>query len=544
MNTAKVISEKKFRGGYYTPSDVASAITDWAINSPNQTILEPSFGDGEFIKAIISRKKALGENKKEINKSLYGVEIDIIEFEKVLNFCKDVFKTKLEHLYSQDFFEWYKNCGREFDVALGNPPFIRFQNFPEPSRTNALLFSESKGIKLNRLTNIWVPFIILSVALLKENGRIGMVVPAELLQVSYAGPLRKYLIDSFQNIAIFTCNELIFENAEQEVLVVLASGKNQRISGGENIEVLETNSKAELITRIRNYKQERKHKYVNHSTEKWTKYFLNNAEIEFMRGLKTDHRVCRFGDFFEVDVGIVTGKNEYFLINKTTAERFKLQNYIKPIVGRSYQIKNETFYSNDWKQLWNENKPVGLLDFNKLNGHIPRNVKEYIEYGELLNIHKGYKCSIRKQWYKVPSIWVPDAFMFRQIHDFPHFVINNAEAVSTDTIHRVRKKKDKQFPQVLFYTYITAASAEIEGRSYGGGVLELEPSEAENLLIPNPNLLLDTSFDYDVSRKENGKFLLKNSQFVLKELLRFKKWEVDMLENIYTKLFLRRKNRN
>lgn len=57
MNTAKVILEKKFRGGYYTPSDVASAITNWAINSPNQTILEPSFGDGEFIKAIISRKK-------------------------------------------------------------------------------------------------------------------------------------------------------------------------------------------------------------------------------------------------------------------------------------------------------------------------------------------------------------------------------------------------------------------------------------------------------------------------------------------------------
>src|SRR5438034_3856231 len=34
------------------------------------------------------------------------------------------------------------------------------------------------------------------------------------------------------------------------------------------------------------------------------------------------------------------------------------------------------------------------------------------------------------------------------------------------------------------YTHLTAASAEIEGRSYGGGVLELEPTEAERLLVP------------------------------------------------------------
>ena len=33
---------------------------------------------------------------------------------------------------------------------------------------------------------------------------------------------------------------------------------------------------------------------------------------------------------------------------------------------------------------------------------------------------------------------VPDAFLFRQIHRFPLLVVNKAQAVSTDTIHRVR----------------------------------------------------------------------------------------------------------
>jgi hypothetical protein len=35
-----------------------------------------------------------------------------------------------------------------------------------------------------------------------------------------------------------------------------------------------------------------------------------------------------------------------------------------------------------------------------------------------------------------------------------------------------------------FYNSLTLLSAELEGRSYGGGVLKLEPTEAENLLLP------------------------------------------------------------
>jgi hypothetical protein len=88
-------------------------------------------------------------------------------------------------------------------------------------------------------------------------------------------------------------------------------------------------------------------------------------------------------------------------------------------------------------------------------------------------------------WYAVPSIWTPHGFLFRQIYDFPRMVLNKAGATSTDTIHRITCKGEK--PERVIsntYTWLTAASAEIEGRSYGGGVLELEPTEAERLLMP------------------------------------------------------------
>jgi hypothetical protein len=101
-------------------------------------------------------------------------------------------------------------------------------------------------------------------------------------------------------------------------------------------------------------------------------------------------------------------------------------------------------------------------------------------------MHTGYKCRIRKRWYVVPSVWTPHAFLLRQVHQYPKLILNEAAATCTDTIHRV-KFKHGAAPRAVaaaFLNSLTFAFAEIIGRSYGGGVLELEPNEAEKLLLP------------------------------------------------------------
>jgi adenine-specific DNA-methyltransferase len=83
-------------------------------------------------------------------------------------------------------------------------------------------------------------------------------------------------------------------------------------------------------------------------------------------------------------------------------------------------------------------------------------------------------------------VWAPDAFLFRQIYDFPRVLVNQAGATCTDTIHRMNVHTGtSESVAAMCFTSLTAASAEIEGRSYGGGVLELEPTEAERMLVPS-----------------------------------------------------------
>jgi adenine-specific DNA methylase len=115
----------------------------------------------------------------------------------------------------------------------------------------------------------------------------------------------------------------------------------------------------------------------------------------------------------------------------------------------------------------------------------------HIDAGEAAGVHSGYKCSIRKPWWSTPSLWIPDLFMLRQIHLAPRLTVNAATATSTDTVHRVRLNRlapdiDPTALAVVFHNSATFAFAEIMGRSYGGGILELEPAEAEQLPIPPP----------------------------------------------------------
>ena len=75
----------------------------------------------------------------------------------------------------------------------------------------------------------------------------------------------------------------------------------------------------------------------------------------------------------------------------------------------------------------------------------------------------------------------------------PRLVANLTGATSTDTVHRVRLAAgvDARLLATASVNSVTFALAEVLGRSYGGGILELEPREAEQLLVPDPSLVPD-----------------------------------------------------
>jgi len=538
----------KLRGGYYTPPQLTRWLANWAIRKSTDRVLEPSCGDGGFVDAAAVRLLELGAPVSKAVQQLRGIEIVPTEAEKARTRLRPTLGIAgNKTVETADFFSWAKDTDELFDVVIGNPPFIRYQSFPEPSRTLAMTAMVDEGLKPNKLTNIWVPFIVAAATKLERGGRMALVIPAELLQVTYAGQLRRFLTDRFSRIDVVACNELFFDGAEQEVVLVLAQGARPAKASASTCKVAVTEAATvrDITSRpAKDVLAKAETKEVDHTNEKWLKYFLSSGEIELMRALRAAPEVTSLSTHGSIDVGVVTGKNEVFVVTDEQVRTWGLEGFTIPLVSRAAHLKGARIDKKEWAGLAADGQRVHLLALANLGDRsLPARLMRYLAEAEENGAASGYKCSIRKPWYGVPSVWEPDGFFFRQIYDFPRVVKNGAGATSTDTIHRLRAAK----PDALItniYTHLTAASSEIEGRSYGGGVLELEPTEAERLLMPTAlrkGLPLE-EVDKLVRAGRLQDVLTENDRLILGEL-GIGKADRDMLAAIWRKMRDRRLNR-
>jgi hypothetical protein len=162
------------------------------------------------------------------------------------------------------------------------------------------------------------------------------------------------------------------------------------------------------------------------------------------------------------------------------------------LLSRSASLIGTTFTSEDLTNADAKGLNSRLLAVEKdYDPHENEALVTYIQLGEKEGVHLGYKCSIRTPWWSVPSTQVPDGFMLRQVSKTLRVASNHAQATSTDTVHRVFSKQGVNMDKlaVVSLNSLTLAYSETMGRSYGGGLLEMEPGEAIRLPVPNPSLV-------------------------------------------------------
>lgn len=195
MKLKKDSSEQKLRGAYYTPLRLANAMVSLFAPENIQTVLEPSCGDGVFLDSLFS------VGLMEQISMIQAIEIESEEANKVAERYKE---TKNVDVICEDFFNFYQRNYKssQYDLILGNPPYIRYQYLTEEQRKIQSNILTTHGMKANKLINAWVAFVVACVQMLSENGKIAFVLPAEILQVAYAEDLRLYLSNHLQIIPL------------------------------------------------------------------------------------------------------------------------------------------------------------------------------------------------------------------------------------------------------------------------------------------------------------------------------------------------------
>ena len=469
-------TDQKLRGSYYTPIELANAIvTKFCCDEPKR-ILEPSCGDGVFIDAL-----------EESGLFARGASITAID-----NDSNAVAKAERRYHGRQeisigecDFFDFCKTeQSATYDLVIGNPPYIRYQYLESSQRQTLSNILTAHGMRANKLINAWVGFMVSCTDLLHDDGLLLFVVPAEILQVVYAEDLRLFLSKSYREITLIAFDKLVFPDIEQEV-VVFAGRKGNSTA---EIRVVRATDTAEFVaTDLSGVPFQPLHRVH----EKWTKYFIGASDARVLASASSDKRMVRFDSLALVNVGITTGNNKFFSLDEDTTERYDLAQFTMPLIGRSSHASGAYFTETDWKSNVSRGKLARLLVLKDGQySELSERQRSYIDEGARRGENGGYKCSIRDSWYSVPSVWVPDAFFLRRNNLFPKFVLNACGAVSTDTMHRIKfyEGVDPRLVLIGYYSSVGLAYAELCGRSYGGGVLEILPKEVGNMLLPSVDL--------------------------------------------------------
>lgn len=486
---------RKSRGAFFTPPALAEFLTRWAIRDSTDRVLEPSCGDAAFLTRAASRLRDLGTASDKMANQLHAAEIHATSAEEAAAAVCEVGGSATISI--GDFFDIPFPSGT-YQAVIGNPPYIRYQEWTGSARAKAREASLKAGWPLTALASSWAAFTIRGGELAAPDGRLGLVLPAELLTVNYAAPVRAYLMDRFARVRLVLFTERVFPGVLEEVVLLLAEGQGPT----DHLEVSQVRSEIELAapTTIRWQPQT--------TRSKWTPALMTSSAADLYTEVLTDDTFEVLEDWGETDLGMVSGNNRYFTLTAEDARRWGLEEHsllrISPPGSR--HLRGLTFTDATWREMVSRGAR-GYLFYPP--DELTAAERRYIDDGESRGVHRAYKCRVRSPWWRVPLTRLPDLFFTYMNHDTARLTTNRAGVRHLNSIHGVtlnggRKRIGQDMLPIASLNSVTLLGAELVGRSYGGGILKLEPKEADQLPLPSLAVVEAAASDLRALRPQLG----------------------------------------
>lgn len=484
--------ERKSLGAFYSPQSLVTPMVEWAISGAGQSVLDPSCGDGIFLEAAARRLRELGASAGQAASLLHAVDLNPEAARVTRDRLTAGLGLPFENVRVASFFSLTPpgilfGPSEGVDVVVGNPPYIRYQEFAGGARIEALERAAQAGVQLTRLASSWAHFVVHAVAFLKPGGSLALILPAELIHTTYAAPLRDHLQRSFEEIYVVSFRQPVFPGVQEEVVLLLGAGKDQ---GPGKLGLAEIETCADLVDLPAVLA--RAEVFVpGEAPEKWIPGYAAHPGAVLLDHLQYRGLFGPLGDVGKANIGFVSGANEYFVLTPEEAGRWRLpEASLQPALIRARHIPGLHITAADVARvrlqgerclLWLPEERLSLAE------------RAYIKRGENLGYAARYKCRVRSPWFRVPGVVTPDAFLTYMSDVVPRLCLNRARVVSSNTLLNIRLPR---VPPVLrkafvtaFYNSATLLSCERIGRSYGGGVLKLEPREADRILVPAVELV-------------------------------------------------------
>jgi type I restriction enzyme M protein len=539
-------AERKDLGQYYTPPPICDLLVRMCVTGPNNLVLDPGCGSGGFlIKAYYQLLRLKGksapdpETHRAILSQLYGV--DISQFPAHLSVINLALRDITAHLRASDVInvlptDFFKTeplqkkltptvrarLGKEgtafghvplVDAVVCNPPYTRQddigdEGYRKQMRDVALTFS-GRTVDISTEAGIYAYFFTHATHFLKEGGRMGFIVSNSWMDVRFGVEIQGFLLDNFRIKSILEFEKRVFEEAAintVDVVLEKASGlansrdrdrnvvKFVRVKKPMSVEdIVRTIDQASEPSETEEARITLVPQSVLRKDHKWLKY-LRAPRCYFE--LLQNSRVTRMADMGDINVGIITYANSFFILPKADAKKhWGIENqFLRPITTSPKDLHYLDLRPEDVGDvLFYVNKPKDELG--------ETNARRYIEWGESARVpitRGATKGSSVKGYQRVPSLknralWYsvgerePAPILFPRLMWERLFVARNAAgALANDRFYEVRLESADSVEVLLGYLNSTIGRLcmEVCGRTtLGEGGLEFMKYELDEFPV-------------------------------------------------------------
>ncbi len=472
---------RKARGAYFTPPAVARYVTTWAVRHASDLVLEPSCGEAAFLLEAGRRLRALGQGES-LAEQLHGTDVHAASVGVAAQ------RLAAEGIHARlvvgDFLASAPT--ERYDAVIGNPPFVRYQSFTGESRAAAKRAALRAGVTLSSLASSWAAFVVHAALHLKPGGRLGLVLPAEMLSVNYAAAVREFLMAQFARVRLVLFTERLFPGVMEDVVLVLAEGRGAGPS--DHCELLHSRNGEGLAQLV----EADVRRWAPTADQRWSAALLDRAAEPIYHRLLASPDVAPLHTWGETTLGMVTGNNAFFTLTsaQVTHRRLASADLVRLSPPGSRHLRHLELTAATLDSLDRADRPTWLF---RPSGEPSAAGQRYIKEGRARGVDQAYKCRVRTPWWRVPYLRPADLLLTYMNADTARLCHNAAGVHHLNSVHGVYLREPcRELGLVLPLAALNTLSvlgAELVGRSYGGGVLKVEPREADRWPMPAPELV-------------------------------------------------------
>jgi len=511
--------ERRRLGEFYTPRPVAEFMVGWAINSPKDCMLDPGVGSGAFLVEALYRLESLGLPRAQAASQLYGIDINPLAVLMATLSILQRAPGSRPHVFLADFFDVSPLTAEaigmdrtEFEAVVCNPPYTRHHELPQAYKERiARLVESESGLRVSRLSSLYLHFFIHSFSFLKEGGKAAFITPSEWMDSEYGKALREFLLKKAAIDAIILFNEdsMAFPGVLTRACITLAS--KERRTGKALLLRLKSWPSAETLLEVVREGEEGSYRWGRarlvdaetlNTSHRWTPLFETTLEV----GLP--NLLTKLSTLAKVTRGIATGANEFFTLSEREVREHGIEReYLKPVVASARQlsryVRGYVLRRDDWDYMRGKGEKVYLLWCFKRKEELQgSNVLKYIERGEERGYNNRYLTRRRAAWFQVERRPPPDALLLYMFRKGLRVVLNEFRVLALNTLHCVYFKEDVREDAVKVKAILAYLNSDLAFklastslRVYGGGMYKLEPRDAEAIPTIDPSKLRETQLE-------------------------------------------------